>query len=212
MTTSADPQPRLVGRPGHNAGKRFPPQILTRDEAQALVRSSSPRSPTGARNRAIIVLLLRSGLRLAEALALVPADVDVNEGSIRVLHGKGDRSRVVGVDPGAAAVISAWIARRQALGIGPRRRLFCTLDGQPLHPQYVRAMIARLGERAGIAKRVHPHGLRHTHASQLADELWPLNRIQLQLGHSNLATTSRYVAHINPTELLAAARAREWTP
>ncbi len=207
MATSRRPP---AGRPGHNRGLRYPAEILTRGEARALVRASSPRSPTGLRNRALVVVLYRAGLRLAEALALTPADVDVEAGSIRVLHGKGDRARTAGLDPAAAAVIAAWIARRRALGIGPRRPLFCTLAGAPLHPQYVRTLLGRLAARAGITRRVHPHGLRHTHAAELAAEGWPANRIQAQLGHASLATTDRYLRHIAPEELLVAARGREW--
>jgi integrase/recombinase XerD len=62
----------------------------------------------------------------------------------------------------------------------------------------------RLARRAGIEKRVHPHGLRHTHAAELALEGQPMNLIQAQLGHSSLATTSRYLAHIAPAELVHA--------
>jgi len=71
-------------------------------------------------------------------------------------------------------------------------------------------MLRRLANRAAISKRVHPHGLRHTHAAELAAEGWPANRIQAQLGHSSLATTDRYLRHIAPEELLQAARQRDW--
>lgn len=201
---------RLAGRPGHNKGRRYPAEILSASEARALVRASSPRSPTGLRNRALVVVLYRGGLRLAEALALAPADVDAAAGSIRVLHGKGDRARTVGIDPAAAGLVAAWAARRRSLGIGPRGPLFCTLDGGPLQQQYVRTMLGRLRARAGITKRVHPDGLRHTHAAELAAEGWPANLIQTQLGHASLATTDRYLRHIAPRALLEAARRREW--
>ena len=56
----------------------------------------------------------------------------------------------------------------------------------------------RLARRAGIEKRVHPHGLRHTHAAELAFEGAPMNLIEAQLGHSSLATTSRYLAPHRP--------------
>jgi integrase len=56
----------------------------------------------------------------------------------------------------------------------------------------------RLGRRARLAKRVHFHGLRHAHAQELARERMPLNQIQLQLGHANLATTYAYLNRIAP--------------
>ncbi len=63
---------------------------------------------------------------------------------------------------------------------------------------------------AGIEKRVHAHGLRHTHAAELAREGVPINVIQAQLGHSDLGTTSRYLAHIAPQELIEQMQKREW--
>jgi hypothetical protein len=64
----------------------------------------------------------------------------------------------------------------------------------------------RLAAKANIEKRVHAHGLRHTHASELAREGVPMNVIQAQLGHSNLGTTSRYLAHIAPAEVIPLGR------
>jgi integrase len=70
--------------------------------------------------------------------------------------------------------------------------------------------VKRLAAKAGIEKRVHPHGLRHTHAAELAREGVPMNVIQAQLGHSSLATTSRYLAHVAPQHVVEAMKAREW--
>ena len=71
--------------------------------------------------------------------------------------------------------------------------------------------LLRVAPRAGIEKRVHPHALRHSHAAELARERLPVNLIQAQLGHSSLATTSRYLAHIAPEDLIEAMQRREWT-
>ncbi len=76
---------------------------------------------------------------------------------------------------------------------------------------YGRVLCTRLARRAGIDKRVHPHGLRHTRAAELAFEGVPMNVVQAQLGHSSLATTSRYLAHIAPAELVKAMQARTWS-
>ncbi|MCP4592683.1 MAG: tyrosine-type recombinase/integrase, partial [bacterium] len=67
--------------------------MLTDDEVCALIRACSSRAPTGIRNRAIITILYRSGLRISEALDLAPKDIDLRNGAIRVLHGKGDNAR-----------------------------------------------------------------------------------------------------------------------
>jgi site-specific recombinase XerD len=197
--------------PPTHKGEKFPIEILTPDEARALINAASTRAPTGIRNRALLVTLYRGGLRLAEALALKAADVDPQSGTIRILRGKGSKARTVGIDDGALAVIQRWIDTRQRLRLARSRYLFCTLDGGPMYPTYVRTMISRYAERAGITKRVHPHGLRHAYAAELAREGVPMNTIQVLLGHSSLATTSRYLQHISPTEAIAAARSREWT-
>jgi site-specific recombinase XerD len=107
-------------------------------------------------------------------------------------------------------MIERWLERRAALRINGRRRVFCTLDGKPLKTAYVRALLPRLAGKVGIEKRVHAHGLRHTHAAELAHEGVPMNVIQAQLGHSNLGTTSRYLAHIAPAEVIRVMQGREW--
>ena len=115
------------GREPANKGKRYPPEVLTPDEVRALLAACSPTSSIGLRNRALITTLYRAGLRVSEALALYPKDVDARVGSIAVLHGKGDRHRVVGIDPGALSVIAAWLGRRFTIGLGPTNPLYPTL-------------------------------------------------------------------------------------
>ena len=198
------------GREPANKGKKFPAEVLAPDEAKALIRSASNRAPTGIRNRALITVLYRGGLRLGEVLALRPKDIDGDEGTITVLRGKADRRRVVAIDPEAMAVVMRWLDRHRALGISGRRTLFCTLQGRPLQPSYVRTMLARLAGREGIDKRVHPHGLRHTMAYELMMEGVPIPIIQKQLGHASLATTERYLQHIAPKDLIEAMTNREW--
>ncbi len=95
------------------------------------LRATSLRAPTGIRNRALVVLGWRAGLRCEEALALYPKDVDLADSSIRVPRGKGSKSRTVGLDPAACAIVQRWLQKRAALGLKNRRPLFCTLNGQP---------------------------------------------------------------------------------
>ena len=73
--------------------RRLPPEILTDAEVCALMRVCSRHAPTGLRNRALIALLYRAGLRINEALSLYPKDLELAGGSVRVLNGKGGRSR-----------------------------------------------------------------------------------------------------------------------
>ena len=193
-----------------NRGQRFPAEILTAGEVKALLSACSSRALTGVRNRALIATMYRGGLRISEVLALRPKDLDREAGTVRVLQGKGGKSRTVGFDPAAFGLIERWLDRRAELRINGRHRLFCTLEGKPLDPSYVRHLLPRLAAKAGIEKRVHAHGLRHTHAAELAHEGVPMNVIQAQLGHSNLGTTSRYLAHIAPAEEIRVMQGREW--
>jgi site-specific recombinase XerD len=187
-------------------GMKYPPELLTEDEARALIKACSRRAPTGIRNAALFAVLYRSGLRIGEALELHVKDVDPVAGTVTVLHGKGDRRRVVSIGAGALALLERWTDRRKALGLNGRQRLFCTLKGEPLDDSYVRHAMRRAAARAGIEKRVHPHQLRHTHAAELMRKGVPANVIQADLGHSSLATTDVYLRHIAPEERIKRLR------
>ena len=198
------------GRSNPNRGKRLPPEPLTSSECIALLGACSQRAPTGIRNGALLAVLWRAGLRVSEALALRPADLDLESGSIRVLHGKGNQCRTVGMDPQAFALVILWMERRKALGLGRREHLFCTLKGLRLNASYVRALLPRLAKRAGIEKRVHAHGLRHSMAASLRQEGVDIGVISRQLGHRSIATTARYLDHISPQTVIDTMREREW--
>ncbi len=200
-------RPRNVPAP---ARRTFPPEVLTDEEVGRLLRACSRRAPTGLRNRALIAVLYRAGLRISEALDLFPKDVDLEAGSIRVLRGKGGRPRTVGIDPAAGAVLERWLEARTKLGLGGRRPVFCTLDGARMGDAYIRVLLPRLGRRAGIEKRVHAHGLRHAHAAQLRVEGVDIGIISRQLGHRSIATTARYLDHIAPQQVIEAMWGRCW--
>lgn len=194
-----------------NKGRRYPPEILTPAEVRALLDACAMNLHTELRNRALLTTLYRSGLRCSEAISLASKDVDFINTSIRVLHGKGDRARTVGIDPAALKILELWISERASRGFTRDQPLFCTRFGTAIMSSYVRGLIRRLGVRAGIEKRVHAHGLRHTHAYELMMEGVPIPIIQRQLGHTSLATTDVYLSHIAPKQVIEAIASREWT-
>ncbi|HMN41869.1 MAG TPA: site-specific integrase [Phycisphaerales bacterium] len=191
--------------------RRLPPEVLSPDEVAALIAAAGD-SYTQVRTRALIAVLYRSGLRIAEALALYPKDVDPERSSIRVLRGKGGKSRTVGIDAGGLAMLTPWLERRARMGFNGVHPLFCSAWGQPLTTGYIRRMLPALARRAGIAKRVHAHGLRHTHAAELREEGVDIGVISKQLGHTDISTTARYLDHIAPWAVVETVRARHWNP
>lgn len=202
--------PFRKGEPPPNKGRKFPAEILTPAEVSAILAECSRTAPTGIRDRALITVLYRAGLRIGEALALKPADIDPREGTVRVLHGKGDKSRTVGIGDGALAVLQLWLDTRRQRGLRCRY-LFCTLGGTPLSQDAVRAMLRRRKEKAGVHKRVHPHGMRHTHAAELRKRGVDVVTIQHQLGHTSLAVTDVYLRDIAPADVIALGRSDTWT-
>ena len=171
-------------------GVKYPAETLTADEVRALIAGCTKGS-LGIRNRAMLYVLWRCGLRISELLALRPADVTGD--TVRVLHGKGNKARTVGLDAEAAAVVGQWMERRKALGIkGP---LFCSLKGEPLHTNAVRELLKRLAAKMGVERRVTPHTFRHTFAANAARQI-PVHYLQQALGHSSLSVTTGYVAHL----------------
>jgi len=200
----------LSKRGGANKGKRLDTDVLVGDEVLRLLDSGN-KSKTWVRDRALIVLAYRSGLRCTEILNLLPKDVDVTRGTVSVHHGKGDKARVVALDPEAWAQIAEWIQLRSTWSIDGSSPFFCTQAGTRINDRQVRAMFNRRGARAKLDKHVHPHAMRHTMASELSAEGVPLLDISTILGHANVATTNTYLQKINPSSALNAMRARGWS-
>jgi site-specific recombinase XerD len=187
-------------------GKRFPRETLTENEIRQLLATISGNGPLAVRNRAVIALLWRSGLRISEALALRPSDV--SGGAINVRSGKGSKQRTATYDSHAEAPLTAWLLVREGLSVGGWAPLFCSVSrgrerkpGAPINPSYFRQLLPKLASEAGIAKRVHPHCFRHTHAAELANERLPLPAISTQLGHASTATTAIYVQKLTAADL-----------
>src|SRR5215207_4159983 len=181
--------PAKLGDPPANKGKTYPAETLSPDEVRGLIGAERGRSNTAIRNRAMIALTYRAGLRVSEALGLRPHDVDLAAGTVRVRNGKGGKARLVAIDGDACGLVADWTERRKRLGINGHRPLFCAhsahVKGGELGAPYYRKMLRRLAERAGLERRVHPHILRHTRASELAAEGVPPTVIQRVLGHSS---------------------------
>jgi site-specific recombinase XerD len=180
--------------------RRRLPTVLSADELRRLFEVVA-RHPG---HRALLMTLYGAGLRISEALALKPADIDSQRMLIHVRGGKGNKDRMVKLSPQLlAALREAWRARATS---DPGVWIFPQV-GHPdraMESGTAQRIVARAARRAGMAKRVTPHTLRHSYATHLLDAGVDLRTIQLLLGHTNLKTTSLYM-HVSQARLRAAA-------
>lgn len=183
----------------------LPAELYEARDVRALLDACG-HSRTGLRNAALIALMAGAGLRVSEALALEPRDV--NAETIRVRRGKGAKARTVPLDATTAAHLDRWRAVRPS----EARTLISTLEGEPVKASYVRALLPRLAQKAGVEKRVHPHGLRHFYACELARDGYSLPQLSVLLGHTRTTTTAAYLTRLRGVDEVTAERlrGREW--
>jgi site-specific recombinase XerD len=163
------------------------------------------------RDRAIAGLMLFSGLRSAEVLGLRVSDVDIGRGWLRVL-GKGDKERRVPMDPDVAGLVQTYLLVERP--DTDSRALFVVAKGhhrgQPLTPAGLRTVFRYHRARAGVPAG-HPHALRHTFGTALAEAGVDLAVLQALMGHDHVDSSAAYI-HLAPAHVRAsydAARARQ---
>ena len=145
---------------------------------------------TRRRYELLFGLLLNSGLRISEALHLKASDVRLVAGtakSVRVV-GKGDKERLVPLPEAFGAVFGFWLKDR------PKGEyVFARAPGQKaVSPQAARAYLRGMLQKAGIEKKISPHKLRHTYATNLLNAGAELVDIKALLGHESISTTQIY--------------------
>ena len=208
VTEAANVTPEASGSPARS--RRHPPEVLTEAEAIALIKACSASAPTGIRNRALIAVLWRCGLRISEALALELRDIDLEAGTIRVRHGKGDKSRTVGSTSRPRRCSPAGSTAGGASPPAPARRSSARCTAVRSTPATSATCYPASRAKPGSTGRVHAHGLRHTYAAELARERTPINVIRDALGHTTLAVTDRYLRDVAPMHVIDTMRARAW--
>jgi len=180
--------------------KRKIPEVLTKDEQQLLIEQFNERYPTSHRNKMLIQLMLDTGLRLAEACALLWRHINLTSGKLMVREGKGAKDRTLWIGEDRLEQLREW-RERQVEWLGEtHEHVFTTRNGDPLSHRYVQKMVDNYSNKAGIDKNIHPHTLRHTFATDLYRETGKIRLVQKALGHSDLTTTMIYT-HIIDEEL-----------
>jgi site-specific recombinase XerD len=174
------------------------PRALEAEEMRCLLRTARRRHCRTRRASAeellahfIVVTLFTTGLRVGELISIQLDHVSLRDGTIQV-RGKGNRERRVYLAGRQALILFErfMAVRRRILTLSDR--LFVTAQGMPLTTQYVRKSLRQLGERAGLVRRVTPHMLRHTAATQLLEAGVDTRFVQRLLGHASIATTQIY--------------------
>lgn len=143
------------------------------------------------RDRAILELFYSAGLRLAELVDLDIGDVDLAEGTARVI-GKGNKERVAPVGGPAREALSAWLRLRPQWAAADENALFVTGRGRRLSRRTVQQRIRDWAQRLGLGGTVHPHMLRHSFATHLLESSGDLRAVQELLGHADISTTQVY--------------------
>lgn len=141
------------------------------------------------RDYAILQTFLQAGVRVSELVSLTVADVDFALGVVHI-QGKGLKDRDVPLVKPAVSALKLWLAHRPNV---PSNALFLTQYGEPLRVRRVQKLVAHYRQLAGIPKRITPHSLRRTFATEKAKKGVSAFFLRDLMGHENIATTQLYV-------------------
>jgi len=165
------------------------PQVLSQKEALALIGVLRNK-----KHRMILTLAYVTGIRRAELLHLRLKDIDSSRGVIRIIRGKGNKSREVAVPK-----ILICHLREYYKDYRPKTYLFeGRTPGKPYSAESFQKIVKDAANKAGIKKNVSPHILRHSFATHMLEKGINLKHLQIILGHSAMKTTSIYLHLANP--------------
>ncbi|MBF0371489.1 MAG: tyrosine-type recombinase/integrase, partial [Magnetococcales bacterium] len=198
-------------RPTITIPKRLP-RNLTPDELRRLLgssrgpllRFSSSRFPKITLQLAT-ELLFTTGIRVGELCSILLTDMDLASGNIAI-KGKGNRERLVFLeDPEIVGFMERYIPLRQFTA-PTTPHLLVTVKGKPVTPDYIRRHLHAYAKEVGIERKITPHMLRHSAATQLLENGVDIRHVQKLLGHSSITTTEIYT-HVSDNSLRNALRA-----
>ena len=173
------------------------PVVLSVEEVGRMISSVDLTDPLGHRNKAILEVMYGCGLRVREAVSIRVTDIFAGEQFIRVI-GKGDKQRLVPIGECALSAIRYYMPDRQRI-LGSCKTamkdtdvLFLNRRGKPMTRVMVFNIVREAASRAGIAKDISPHTLRHSFATHLIENGADLRAVQQMLGHESIMTTEIY--------------------
>ena len=177
------------------------PKALTNSEIEKLLAPEEPAKPRTLCDQAVLELAYASGLRLSELRNLRLEQLHLEAGFINVI-GKGNKERVVPVGRKAVEALNRYIEVGRSKLITPRSpaNVFLNQRGKPFASVTLWKRIKDRVKRAGVARNVTPHMLRHSFATHLLEHGADLRVIQELLGHANISTTEVYT-HVTGNRL-----------
>jgi integrase len=137
-------------------------------------------------------LMLHCGLRISEVTGLRPGNINLTKGKLRVENGKGNKDRDLAIPEYLIDLLDSWRKKRP-----PSDYFFTTLKGKKLSKRYLQQMVKRYAQKAGLNKRISPHTLRHTYATQYYKQTKDIETLRRILGHSDISTTTIYITLAN---------------
>jgi integrase/recombinase XerD len=169
------------------------PKALTNLEIESLLVPETPETPQGLCDQAILELAYASGLRLSELRTVRLEQLHLEAGFLNVV-GKGNKERVVPIGRKAVAALERYLesGRPRLVTARSPAAVFLTRRGTPFAPVTLWLRIKQRARRAGIARNVTPHMLRHSFATHLLEHGADLRVIQELLGHASISTTEVY--------------------
>lgn len=179
--------------------------LITASELERLMKAPEGNGVKALRDRAIMEMFFSTGLRVSELCAL-DTDLDLSRDELSV-RGKGDKVRVVFLSSSAKAAVSAYLKARKdmAEALFVRHSTGKKIPSR-LTPRSIESIIKACAIKAGITKKVTPHVIRHSFATDLLENGADLRSVQALLGHANIATTQIYT-HVTDKHLLDVHRA-----
>lgn len=170
------------------------PKILSESQVEALLAAPDLNTTRGVRDRAMLETLYATGLRVTELVSVKVLEVNLNEGVVRVVMGKGGKDRLVPLGAEAAHWIERYVqsARMELAGAKVSDALFLTGRAQPMSRQAFWQLIKKYAVIAGVRAPLSPHVLRHAFATHLLNHGADLRVVQMLLGHADISTTQIY--------------------
>ncbi len=176
--------------------------LMTANELDRLLKAPTGGSLQALRDRAILELFFSTGLRVSELCSL-NSDIDLTRDEFSV-RGKGDKVRVVFLSPAAKKAIAEYLKKRadmsDALFVSHGKGFAKGMDAHRMSPRAIEMMVKHYATKAGITRKVTPHVIRHSFATDLLENGADLRSVQALLGHANIATTQVYT-HVTDKHL-----------